>query len=65
MPTDDKTGEVADGQLPELDPELARTGRVGTDHVVDQLVPVPATPRALRSSAGAAAAASSKLTRPR
>src|SRR5215813_8424378 len=35
-------GEVAGGRLAPLDPELARVGRLGADHVADQLVPVPA-----------------------
>ena len=40
-----------------------RVGRVGADHVADQLVPVPAaTARPLRSSAGEAAAISSKVS---
>jgi hypothetical protein len=44
-----------------LDPEFARVGRVGADHVADDLVPVEAATRGpLRSSAGEAAAICSK-----
>jgi hypothetical protein len=35
-------GDVAEARLLALDPELARVGRVGADHVADQLIPVPA-----------------------
>src|SRR5260370_15668667 len=42
--------------------ELARVGRLGADHVVDQFVPSLPPPRGpLRSSAGDAAAISSKV----